>query len=609
MTIKKESVLVTGSDGHIGSSQIKDINKSGQVKEGLVDRACLETLNRNARRTLLVNVFISVLIAGVIWFETGSQTIFIWLVANLLICGVRFINLIGFPESDAPPDVLKRLSRRHVIGAAAGGTVWGALIIMFLIPESPVLNAFLIVCLMGMGSGASASLSPHFPTFIAFITPALTPLILQLILLGDLINFVLATMGVLFTIALIASAKNTNRTLRESFEGKFKSDALARALEISRDELEDSETRFRDFAQSSSDWLWEMDGQFRVSYISGRFEAITGLPIVNVIGRSRRDLTEQQAINRDPEKWQRHFEDLESHRPFRDFQYEIPSKSDGIAISVSISGVPIFDENKIFSGYRGTGTDVTELYETQRDLVAAKEEAEKANQAKSEFLSSMSHELRTPLNSILGFTQLLQLDTNTPLSSNQEDCTDQVMRSGQHLLELVDQVLTLSKIEAGKQIVDIRPVSARQTLNDSLSMIQTMAGQRNITIDAQGQEWPDVDILIDATGFKQVLLNLLSNAVKYNQEGGSISVAAQLVDAGNIRISIRDTGLGIATDQQRKLFQPFNRLGFEASNIEGTGIGLVITRELLDLMNGTIDFESEEGKGSTFWVEVPVATS
>ncbi|MDH5188500.1 MAG: PAS domain S-box protein, partial [Rhodospirillaceae bacterium] len=371
--------------------------------------------------------------------------------------------------------------------------------------------------------------------------------------------------------------------------------------------LAQSEARFRGFAESTSDWFWEMDEQLRVSYLSDRFENVTGHPASLVLGKTRRELADPAHIKADPEKWNKHFADLDNHRPFRNFEYEILPQFGGSAVTISVSAVPIFDEFGNFRGYRGSGEDVTERKITQQKLLAAKEEAENANKAKSQFLSSMSHELRTPLNGILGFTQLLQLDPTTPLTDKQTESTNQVMRSGHHLLDLIDQVLELAKIEAGNMSISIEPVPMRDLVGECIDMVLSMAKKRDIKIDSSPDKIPDAVIMGDRVSVKQVLLNLLSNAVKYNRAGGTISVIAKITNNKKMYISVSDTGLGIPKEQQRKVFEPFNRLGHEASEIEGTGIGLVITRELLHMMDGDIGFSSEEGKGTTFWIELPLA--
>ena len=233
-------------------------------------------------------------------------------------------------------------------------------------------------------------------------------------------------------------------------------------------------------------------------------------------------------------------------------------------------------------------------------------ELKAASEAKSNFLSSMSHELRTPLNAILGFAQLLEYDPAEPLSKNQKTSVESILRGGHHLLELINQVLELSKIEAGKISVNFEWAPARSVIDESLHLIKARAHEEGIEIlDLSSTDTLPV-LWTDGTRLTQVLINLLSNAIKYNQKGGKVTLTCQEISPYMFRIKINDTGLGIPTEKQDDLFKPFERLGREAGNIEGTGIGLTITRQITDLLNGQIGFESEVGKGSTFWVDVPM---
>ncbi len=248
----------------------------------------------------------------------------------------------------------------------------------------------------------------------------------------------------------------------------------------------------------------------------------------------------------------------------------------------------------------GIHADITELKK-------AKEEADKANLAKSDFLSSMSHELRTPMNAILGFGQMLEFNPKEPLTESQKDCVSHIMKGGRHLLELINGVLDLAKVEAGKVEFSTEDISPGEVLTECLSLIATMAEKRGICVSIPITQEQAPKVRADFTRFKQVLLNLLSNAVKYNRENGSLSVNFEETAGKMLRISVTDTGKGIPADKWDELFKPFNRLGAESTEIEGTGIGLVICKDLAELMNGTVGFESEEGKGSTFWVELPLA--
>jgi PAS domain S-box-containing protein len=250
--------------------------------------------------------------------------------------------------------------------------------------------------------------------------------------------------------------------------------------------------------------------------------------------------------------------------------------------------------------------DLTDDHRLADELRDARAAAEAANRAKSDFLSSMSHELRTPLNAILGFAQLLQRDKKEPLSERHRQRADQILRGGEHLLRLIDDILDLSRIESGYVSLSIEPVDVMDGLQAVRTTLEPIAARQGIHIEVDASPTHRPVVSADRTKFVQILMNLGSNAIKYNRPAGRVSFIVSSPRQGQVRITVEDTGIGIPAEKQDKLFQPFQRAGQETGPIEGTGIGLVITKRLAQLMNGDVGFHSVAGEGSTFWVDMPL---
>jgi PAS domain S-box-containing protein len=248
--------------------------------------------------------------------------------------------------------------------------------------------------------------------------------------------------------------------------------------------------------------------------------------------------------------------------------------------------------------------DVTERRTAEENARLSKLEAERANRAKSEFLSRMSHDLRTPLNAMLGFAQLLELDR---LSPEQADSVQQILIGGRHLLELINEVLDISRIEAGRMSLSPEPVSVSGVVQQVADMIRPLAAARGITLTVDVVPVARSCVRADRQRLKQVLLNFLGNAVKYNRERGHISIAARIVEDGRIRTSVTDTGAGIPPERLALLFRAFERLGADASAVEGAGLGLAVAKGLTEAMGGSVGVTSEVNQGTTFWVDLPEA--
>jgi signal transduction histidine kinase/ActR/RegA family two-component response regulator len=294
-------------------------------------------------------------------------------------------------------------------------------------------------------------------------------------------------------------------------------------------------------------------------------------------------------------------------------------RKDGSRFPAVVSVTALRDAQNVIIGYLLIGTDNTarQFVEAERalldqalqdknaELESAKFVAEKANLAKSDFLSSMSHELRSPLNAILGFAQLMESDA-TPQTATQKESTGQILQAGWYLLNLINEILDLAMVESGKLLLSLEPMSLGEVMLECQTMIEPQAQKFGISMSFCKLAKP-LFVLADRTRVKQILINLLSNAIKYNRARGAVIVECAASSPERILISVKDTGPGLSTDKLAQLFQPFNRLGQEAGGEEGTGIGLVMTKRLVELMGGVIGVKSDIGVGSVFWVELLLA--
>ena len=311
-------------------------------------------------------------------------------------------------------------------------------------------------------------------------------------------------------------------------------------------------------------------------------------------------------------------------RDIEDIYEQTYIRKDGSRFPAVVSVTALRDAQETIIGYLLIGTDNTARMRVEAErarldqalknknveLQSAKIAAEGANLAKSDFLSSMSHELRTPLGAILGFAQLMESGSPPPTGS-QRRSIDQILKAGWYLLELINEILDLALIESGKLSMSLEPISLPEVMRECEAMIEPEASASGIHVAFTPLSSPlatSCYVQADRTRMKQILINLLSNAIKYNKPGGTVAVETVLTNARSVRISVRDTGGGLAPSQLAQLFQPFNRLGQEGTDKQGTGIGLVVCKRLVEWMGGLIGVESTVGEGSVFWVELDLTT-
>lgn len=494
--------------------------------------------------------------------------------------------------------------------------------------------------------------------------------------------------------------------------------------------LRDNEQRFKDFTETATDWVWETDENQHITFLSVNAATRELFDTLTMIGKSRYELFNAK-LNSDDVVWSNHYNDIAQRKEFQDLEFNLTDLYGGLR-RIRINGRPVFDQNGKYTGYRGTGKDVTQETESKRnlqklrtafeavpepiavfspddrfeffnpaflkvnndcvdliklgvkfadfmrakvdaglipeaigneeqwlhnrllvheqesaameillqggqwflinehslnnggrtlmmtnidafkqseqDLKQAKEQAEAANEAKSDFLSSMSHELRTPLHAILGFAQLLERDGQGNLSERQERFVDQIVGSGNHLLSLIGDVLDLAQIESGSLSMSVGAVNVKDAINDTIEAASYLAITREVKLELS-ENIADVipDVSADPTRVRQVLLNFASNGIKYTKEKGTVAFDAALTGDGHVKFIVTDNGYGIPEAKKAELFSAFSRLGMEKSDIEGTGIGLTISKAIIEEMGGRLGFESGTSSGTTFWFSLPVA--
>jgi PAS domain S-box-containing protein len=343
----------------------------------------------------------------------------------------------------------------------------------------------------------------------------------------------------------------------------------------------------------SQDVICTVDEQGQFVSVSSASEKLWGYKPSELIGRRYIDFVHPD----DHLRTSQAAADIIAGHTTRDFENRYIRK-DGSVVPVTWSAFWSEADKIMFCVAR----DNTDRHRAVEALEQAKREAERANRAKSEFLSRMSHELRTPLNAIIGFGQILEMDP----SGDDRESIDQILKAGRHLLALINEVLDISGIEAGRMSISIEPVSVNHLLDECVQLIRPLAAQRRIRLEGNFSLDCDRHVIADRQRLKQVLLNLLSNGVKYNRDGGTVSLSCEESSEGLLRINIADTGYGIAPENIDRLFSPFERLNAEQTGVEGTGLGLAVSKRLIELMGGKIDVQSAVGKGSAFSVELPL---
>ena len=502
------------------------------------------------------------------------------------------------------------------VGVLAHGLAWALASTLPLPPGDALAEALRVIVLIALVGGSFALLAFDLAAALCFGVPALGALCLHLWFLGQPVYQALCLAGLPTLVFLAVTAHRNSQVLRQYVALRTVEARQAAALRRSEARLAEQSAALQLTLDSISQGMAMADASGRLVVFNRRARELLDLP-------AGLDLDQLGAAGLRAFQTQRGDLAWGSYIDAHGQRQALPTGQGGtpaVYVRRGINGqlIEVRIRTLADGGQVRTYTDVTDSVQAQHALTAAKNEAERAHQAKTQFLSGLSHELRTPLNAILGFGQLLQADLQHPLAEAHRSPVHEMLNGARHVLHLINDVLDLAVVESGKLQVTPVPVAVQALLQSCLTLLQPLADARRISLPLQAgvlKLAPAAEcctVLADPTRLKQVLLNLLSNAIKYNRLGGTVRVACRPAPAGPeaqalLRISIADDGVGLDACQQARLFAPFERLGAAHGTVEGAGLGLAVSRSLVLAMGGHIGLDTVPGQGSTFWVDLPLA--
>jgi len=528
----------------------------------------------------LASIVNALIISIVLWPEGNRPLILLW--AGLA-CGFSMFQLrrwIRFRGRVLPPTVRAGSWRKPVLWATLGGLLWSSALV-FVPGAGPAETLTLCVMFAGVAAGGAATLAVLPLAAAGFVTGVLVPVAVFFLFYGDLDYAAVGAFAIMLLLTLLTSALVVFRWFAES-----------RAAQ-NRERV--ASERVLDFARSASHWFWEVDRDLRFTYLATETVEQGAIDPKGFLGLTYRE-TGPERVSED--QWSALDRTLAARRPLVDFRYA-RTFPDGSLRWLSVDGRPFFGADGVFLGYRGTGRDITDMVEAQAEIEAARRRAEDASQAKSEFLAVMSHELRTPLAAVISGVDLL---ATTSLTGEQKQFVDQALASSLQLTELLGDILDLSKLEAGQIVLEAIPFDLTKMLRETFATAEPRATAKGLTMHLDVANGAGGWRLGDPTRLRQVLLNLVTNAVKFTDEGGIRISVAPSIDSELLKFSVVDTGIGMSEDLRARVFEKFTQADQTITRrFGGAGLGLAICKQLVDAMGGRIDFESEVGKGTTFW--------
>lgn len=569
-------------------------------------QAQVKLLHAGLPASIGANLLLSLILLAILNGVVAPELLVAWWLVFALVQGWRWLDARGWQARFAQTSAQVCLARFR-LRTITSGLAWGAGSVVLFPPGEVAYQALIAFTLAGVCASAATTLAVDRRTVIGFIVSTILPI--NIMLLGEqgAIPVAMGLMGTLFLGVIALGAQRNGILLHENIRLRLDAARHAEALEQSAAALQREQDRTVDLNRMLHTVLdtipvglyWK-DGAGRYLGCNRQFSNDAGAEGPRQVVGKMPDALPHHAL---ADVLQAGDDEVLSGGSGRLNVEQALVEAEQAPRWLRVSRVPLRNGNGQLMGLLGLYDDFTEERRISDELVAAKVAAESASRAKSEFLSSMSHELRTPLNAILGFSYLLNSDP--ALDHEAREHAGEIERAGKLLLSLISDLMDLSRIESGNLDIHMARVPVAGVVDECMAIMRPQAESNRLLLKVDMGNAADATVRADPKRLRQVLLNLLSNAVKYNRPGGTVALSLVLGDE-RLVFRVQDTGFGIPADKQSRLFHAFDRLGAECGTVEGTGIGLVLSRRMMLAMEGEIGFESVDGEGSTFWLSCPL---
>ncbi|MDH5656324.1 MAG: PAS domain-containing sensor histidine kinase [Spirochaetia bacterium] len=570
------------------------LNNKNLLEE--ITKEQVRLLYKGLPASAFATVAASLLATAVFYKVIDSVVLLSWTLSLIAISALRIVIYTFYKSSLTKNNLTdyKKWNLLFFLGSASSAIVWGSAGFLFFLSGDKADQAILSFVLGGMAAGAVTSLAYRLILVLFFTNAVTLPMVVMLLLEGSKSSIMFSLMIVLILIFSIRSSFQLNQSFIESIRLRLFSEGNYRELIKSKQRLD------LHIDKTPLGFIeWDLD--FKVTEWNHSAEIIFGFTKDEALGRHAAGLIVPENMHKIvDEVW---INLIANRGGERSSNQNI--RKNGKIIHCEWYNTPLIDRDNKVIGVASLVKDITIEIEMTNALIAEREKAEKANLAKSEFLSRMSHELRTPLNAIVGFSQLLYLG-NHDMDASMKEEVKQIYHAGEHLLSLINDVLDLARVDSGQMEVSYDSINLAEIIESIILLLRPVSEKFSVLVNHP--ENCDRTVYTDRQKLKQILLNLISNAIKYNHKNGAVHI--RCADSGidhrsMFKIIVNDTGPGIRKDDLENIFEPFSRFHSDSHEVEGSGVGLAVCKTMVTLLGGAIGVETEPGKGSTFWIEIP----